>query len=418
MWWTLGSARPLRWRSVPVIQVIFVIMRYMTNLRTVYTFYSRLGLDESPDNTFAMNRMQFWRFLKDCQLHHSGVPFTEMDRVIGEWKQSNLLFWTKQKQIDFEFSIWVSSASEETWTGTEKLAWCGFDPKTKAEQRWNWCGVFSRHSPLMTLLGIAKNLRWGMPHREISYQWSCKCWNIWRSKLRSTGEEKKMNKILLKHKCFQFHQVQPTGPLPSPSVYLCTPSPCCKPLKVVSSQCHRFKHECLWLPLSFPACKWKALWTDSLSTLQLHLVDSRRKYTTRTRRFSSGISSTTSSRSPGTSTETITSEYRILPHPECHTSSALEATSNTRCNIMEAGPNCAVCTGLLLSKDFRFVCCFVSRVASGVDGASANETCPSMHCISMVFLLKVFSCPVLLRWFWYPRSGLLFVMDNRPTQKT
>ncbi len=66
-------------------KVIFVVMRYMSKLRSVYTFYSRLGFEDSPDNTFVMSVMQFWRFLKDCKLHHSGASLCEMDRVLGEF---------------------------------------------------------------------------------------------------------------------------------------------------------------------------------------------------------------------------------------------------------------------------------------------------------------------------------------------
>lgn len=67
-----------------IIQVVFVIMRHISNLRKIYSFYSCLGYDDSPDNTFVMNRMQFWRFLKDCQLHHQDITLMEMDRALGE----------------------------------------------------------------------------------------------------------------------------------------------------------------------------------------------------------------------------------------------------------------------------------------------------------------------------------------------
>ena len=59
-------------------------MRHMSNLRKIYTYYSRLGFEDSPDNTFVMSRMQFWRFLKDIKLHHNEVTLTEMDRVLGK----------------------------------------------------------------------------------------------------------------------------------------------------------------------------------------------------------------------------------------------------------------------------------------------------------------------------------------------
>ena len=69
-------------RSEEAAQVLFVILRYMTGLRKVYNFYSSLGYDDSPDNTFVMTRMQFWRFLKDVRLHHQDVTLADMDRFL------------------------------------------------------------------------------------------------------------------------------------------------------------------------------------------------------------------------------------------------------------------------------------------------------------------------------------------------
>lgn len=60
-----------------------VILRHMSKLKQIYTFYSGLGQEYSTDNTFAMTRMQFWRFLKDCKIHHHGVTLVEMDRFVS-----------------------------------------------------------------------------------------------------------------------------------------------------------------------------------------------------------------------------------------------------------------------------------------------------------------------------------------------
>ncbi|ELU11324.1 hypothetical protein CAPTEDRAFT_180366 [Capitella teleta] len=70
-------------REEEATQVIFVMMRHITALRKIYSYYSSLGYEESPDNTFVMNRMQFWRFLKDCKLHHYDTSLMEIDRVLG-----------------------------------------------------------------------------------------------------------------------------------------------------------------------------------------------------------------------------------------------------------------------------------------------------------------------------------------------
>uniref|UniRef100_A0A8B9C3Z4 Radial spoke head 10 homolog B2 n=1 Tax=Anser brachyrhynchus TaxID=132585 RepID=A0A8B9C3Z4_9AVES len=65
-------------------QVEFAVLRHITALRRVYSFYSSLGCDDAHDNTFLMTRLQFWRFLKDCQLHHSNITLAEMDRILSD----------------------------------------------------------------------------------------------------------------------------------------------------------------------------------------------------------------------------------------------------------------------------------------------------------------------------------------------
>ncbi|NXW93787.1 RS10B protein, partial [Alopecoenas beccarii] len=73
---------PREERHEEVKQVEFAVLRHMTELRRVYIFYSSLGCDHSLDNTFLMTKFQFWRFLKDCRLHHSDITLAEMDRFI------------------------------------------------------------------------------------------------------------------------------------------------------------------------------------------------------------------------------------------------------------------------------------------------------------------------------------------------
>ncbi|XP_019329545.1 PREDICTED: radial spoke head 10 homolog B [Aptenodytes forsteri] len=74
---------PREERPEEVKQVEFAVLRHITELRRVYTFYSGLGCEHSLDNTFLMTKLQFWRFLKDCQFHHSNVTLAEMDRILS-----------------------------------------------------------------------------------------------------------------------------------------------------------------------------------------------------------------------------------------------------------------------------------------------------------------------------------------------
>ncbi|XP_065805550.1 radial spoke head 10 homolog B [Labrus bergylta] len=66
-------------------QVEFVVLMLATELRSVYSFYSRLGQAHSADNTFLLTRLQLWRLLKDCYIHHRGITLTQIDRLIRDF---------------------------------------------------------------------------------------------------------------------------------------------------------------------------------------------------------------------------------------------------------------------------------------------------------------------------------------------
>ncbi|XP_023569114.1 radial spoke head 10 homolog B2 isoform X2 [Octodon degus] len=64
-------------------QVEYALLRNISELRRIYTFYSSLGCDHSPDNTFLMRKLHFWRFLKDCKFHHHNLTLADMDRILS-----------------------------------------------------------------------------------------------------------------------------------------------------------------------------------------------------------------------------------------------------------------------------------------------------------------------------------------------
>ncbi|KAM5213695.1 radial spoke head 10 homolog B isoform 2-T5 [Hipposideros larvatus] len=64
-------------------QAEYAVLRNLTELRRIYSFYSSLGCDQSLDNTFLMTKLHFWRFLKDCKFHHHKITLADMDRVLS-----------------------------------------------------------------------------------------------------------------------------------------------------------------------------------------------------------------------------------------------------------------------------------------------------------------------------------------------
>ncbi|XP_047465941.1 radial spoke head 10 homolog B isoform X2 [Mugil cephalus] len=79
---------PERKRDTERKQVEFVVLRQDMELKSIYSFYSRLGRAHSSDNTFLLSRMQFWRLLKDCNIHHRGITLTQIDHFIREDENS------------------------------------------------------------------------------------------------------------------------------------------------------------------------------------------------------------------------------------------------------------------------------------------------------------------------------------------
>ncbi|XP_036937569.1 radial spoke head 10 homolog B isoform X2 [Acanthopagrus latus] len=75
---------PERERDTERTKVEFAVMMRGTELRSIYSFYSRLGHACSPDNTALLTRLQFWRLLKDCNIHHHGITLTQIDRFTRE----------------------------------------------------------------------------------------------------------------------------------------------------------------------------------------------------------------------------------------------------------------------------------------------------------------------------------------------
>lgn len=65
------------------LQVEYAVLRNITELRRIYSFYSSLGCDQSLDNTFLMTKLHFWRFLKDCKVHHYKLTLADMDRILS-----------------------------------------------------------------------------------------------------------------------------------------------------------------------------------------------------------------------------------------------------------------------------------------------------------------------------------------------
>ncbi|XP_058476758.1 radial spoke head 10 homolog B [Solea solea] len=73
---------PEKRRNIERKQVEFALLRNNAELRSIYSFYSRLGSAGSLDNIYLLSRLQLWRLLKDCYLHHHHVTLTQINHFI------------------------------------------------------------------------------------------------------------------------------------------------------------------------------------------------------------------------------------------------------------------------------------------------------------------------------------------------
>ncbi|KAK2820799.1 hypothetical protein Q5P01_023758 [Channa striata] len=65
-------------------QVGGVLLRLDKKLKSIYSFYSSVGHTTSPCNQSLLSRLQLWRLLKDCKIHHHGITLTQIDHLIKE----------------------------------------------------------------------------------------------------------------------------------------------------------------------------------------------------------------------------------------------------------------------------------------------------------------------------------------------
>lgn len=71
------------WADAPAgfQQVAFAVLKHGAELRSIYRFYSRLGRAHSPHSLFQLTRLQLWRLLKDCHIHHH-FPLSQTDQFM------------------------------------------------------------------------------------------------------------------------------------------------------------------------------------------------------------------------------------------------------------------------------------------------------------------------------------------------
>lgn len=107
-------------------------MQYIGPLRSIYTFYSMLGLSDVTSGTSVMTRMQFWRLLLDCKLHNHNMTVAQMDKLTSTfmWLAASskkkcvcllcfVILVSKICRDTYIVYILTFSCWENMWTGVE-----------------------------------------------------------------------------------------------------------------------------------------------------------------------------------------------------------------------------------------------------------------------------------------------------------
>ena len=116
-------------RELEVQQVNYVMLQNISKLKRVYSFYSSIGIDKSLDNTSAMNRMQFCRFLKDSHVHYHDTSLPEILRLIADDKNKDPYYpWDNILMRDFLTALVIIAnhmfADEYCHENQLLLPWC------------------------------------------------------------------------------------------------------------------------------------------------------------------------------------------------------------------------------------------------------------------------------------------------------
>eukprot|EP01135_Chromosphaera_perkinsii_P002582 Nk52_evm98s224 gene=Nk52_evmTU98s224 len=59
-----------------------VILLYVSDIKRIYKFYSKLAEEESADNTYILSKFQFWRLILDCKINCYKISPADINRAV------------------------------------------------------------------------------------------------------------------------------------------------------------------------------------------------------------------------------------------------------------------------------------------------------------------------------------------------
>ncbi|XP_057291662.1 radial spoke head 10 homolog B2-like isoform X2 [Hydractinia symbiolongicarpus] len=74
----------LEQRQDEINKIVCIILRFTSQMKHMYKFYSCLGVNHSIDNTYVMSKLQYCRFLKDYKIHTYDLSLVDIERSLDD----------------------------------------------------------------------------------------------------------------------------------------------------------------------------------------------------------------------------------------------------------------------------------------------------------------------------------------------
>ncbi|XP_043108957.1 radial spoke head 10 homolog B isoform X2 [Puntigrus tetrazona] len=166
----LLSKFPEAHRDQEFKQVEFAVVRHIGLLREIYSFYSRLGHEQSSDKIFPLTHLQFSRFLMDCKVHQHGITLAQMDRLINDEVHSPFAAILPRECVSYIIIVAYHICHKDTESSNNVLAAC--------------------FSELMrqNIIPNAKHVK-GLLfcHPVVAYNYSDRCWKIYQDLCKASS---------------------------------------------------------------------------------------------------------------------------------------------------------------------------------------------------------------------------------------
>ncbi|KAK7122838.1 hypothetical protein R3I94_019823 [Phoxinus phoxinus] len=164
---TLLDRVPEDHRDQELKQVEFAVLRHIGLLREIYSFYSSLGHEKSPDKIFPLTYLQFSRFLMDCKVHQHGITQAQIDHLITDQVHSPFTAILPRECISYIIIVAYHICHEDIESSNNILAAC--------------------FSKLMrqNIIPNAKNVKGSLfchpVHASVACHYSGRCWEIYQA---------------------------------------------------------------------------------------------------------------------------------------------------------------------------------------------------------------------------------------------